>query len=218
MPLSERPIEKAYLQGLTSLNNYELLAIIIGSGVKNKNAIEISFDIINYFNGLENLFNQNYKQLIKFKGLNKIKSLRLNAFFELCKRKNDISYLEKYDKSNIKTFVNRVNNYIYDFTYENLIIVILNNNNKVVSIQNFIRNNDLLKVKIVEIIKHLIKSSAKKFLLIHNHPNKLIDPSLEDLNFIKLLKEEIKKFNLILVDSIIVSEDDYFSFYESNLL
>ena len=49
IPLIERPREKAFLKGLNSLNNYELLAIIIGSGVKNKNAIEISSELINYY-------------------------------------------------------------------------------------------------------------------------------------------------------------------------
>ena len=48
IPLIERPREKAFLKGINSLNNYELLAIIIGSGVKNKNAIEISSDLMDY--------------------------------------------------------------------------------------------------------------------------------------------------------------------------
>ena len=81
VPKSERPREKALLYGIDKLTNYELLAIIINSGVKNKNVLQISQDLINHFGGLNFLANQNYTELVKISGLNKIKALNICAVF-----------------------------------------------------------------------------------------------------------------------------------------
>ncbi len=218
IPLIERPREKAFLKGINSLNNYELLAIIIGSGVKNKNAIEISSELINYFNGLSNLFEQSYIELSKIKGLSKIKSLKLNAFFELCKRKEEIAYLESYDRFNIQNFVKKIRKYILNYQIENLIIVTLNNKNKVLCIKNIDFNEKRIKVSCFDVIKFVIQNGAIKFIVVHNHTGNLIEPSLEDLNYTKTLQTEAKKFNLNLIDSIILNREDYFSFFEENLL
>ena len=63
IPKNERPREKAFINGIETLSDCELLAILIQSGTKNKSAIDISNDLISNFNGLENVFNASSYQL-----------------------------------------------------------------------------------------------------------------------------------------------------------
>ena len=65
-------------------------------------------------------------------------------------------------------------------------------------------------------IKFVIQNGAIKFIVVHNHTGNLIEPSLEDLNYTKTLQTEAKKFNLNLIDSIILNREDYFSFFEGD--
>ncbi|MFA6843746.1 MAG: UPF0758 domain-containing protein, partial [Bacilli bacterium] len=54
MTKDEKPREKMEKYGVSSLANYELLAIIIKSGIKDKSVIDLSIEIINYFTNIDN--------------------------------------------------------------------------------------------------------------------------------------------------------------------
>ena len=83
LPVLDRPREKAYKYGVSSLSDYELLAIIISSGCKDKSALEISMDLILSFNGINNLFNTSFDKLIKCEGISKVKALTILVIKEL---------------------------------------------------------------------------------------------------------------------------------------
>ena len=88
LPIDNKPREKALSNGIETLSDAELLAIIIRSGYKGKSAIEIGYDLISSFNGLTNLSNCEYSDLNKIKGLKKAKTLSLLATIEFSKRVN----------------------------------------------------------------------------------------------------------------------------------
>ena len=96
--------------------------------------------------------------------------------------------------------------------------ILVNNKNKVLCIKNIDFNEKRIKVSCFDVIKFVIQNGAIKFIVVHNHTGNLIEPSLEDLNYTKTLQTEAKKFNLNLIDSIILNREDYFSFFEENLL
>ena len=119
---------------------------------------------------------------------------------------------------NTKMPIKKIRKYILNYQIENLIIVTLNNKNKVLCIKNIDFNEKRIKVSCFDVIKFVIQNGAIKFIVVHNHTGNLIEPSLEDLNYTKTLQTEAKKFNLNLIDSIILNREDYFSFFEENLL
>ena len=93
MPLSERPYEKLELYGESFLSNSELLAIIIGSGTKDETSITLAQKVLNLNgqvgNNLRLLQDITITELMKIKGIGKVKAIRLKALGEInCKINN----------------------------------------------------------------------------------------------------------------------------------
>ena len=100
IPLLLRPREKAIREGIESLSNVELLALIISSGSKNYSAIDIARELLNTYTSLSELRNISYSSLLNMSGLKKATALRLLACFTL---------FDRYYKEN---FNNEI--YVYD--------------------------------------------------------------------------------------------------------
>ena len=93
LPETERPYEKMELYGEKSLSNAELLAIIIKTGTKQYTSIDIAREVLNLndepnFNNLNFLRELTIEELIKIKGMGKIKAIQLKAICELANRMN----------------------------------------------------------------------------------------------------------------------------------
>ena len=87
IPENLRPREKALQYGIEELSDQELLALIIGSGVRGHSAIDIAGELLStYAYSLEALSNTNYQSLLGHLGLKESIALRLLATFEFHKR------------------------------------------------------------------------------------------------------------------------------------
>ena len=86
IPKSERPREKLIKRGADSLSSSELLAIILGEGVKNVNANELAFVLLKEVRNIKNFVNLNYQELTKIKGIGLVKATKILAAVELGKR------------------------------------------------------------------------------------------------------------------------------------
>ena len=94
LPVDERPYEKLEKYGEKMLSNAELLAIIIKTGTKEENSIEVANRILLLSNSLKDLQNISITELEKIKGIGKVKAIQLKAICELAKR---MSRVDKYE-------------------------------------------------------------------------------------------------------------------------
>ena len=84
-----RPREKALREGINSLSNQELLALIIGSGVRGHSALEIASELLSSnLNSLDDVSKTPFESFKTYKGLNKNNALKLSATFEINNRLN----------------------------------------------------------------------------------------------------------------------------------
>jgi DNA repair protein RadC len=83
-PILERPREKFLTQGPDKLSKSELLAILLGSGIKGKNVKELSDQIIEKFG--KNFLKTKPEDLEKISGIGKAKALQISAAFSLVER------------------------------------------------------------------------------------------------------------------------------------
>ena len=95
----EKPREKLFLFGPHSLTDYELLAILLRTGTKNKSVIDLSIDILKQLNSINDLQNITIEELLKFRGIGKTKAIELIATIELGKRISNYSKKIEYIKS-----------------------------------------------------------------------------------------------------------------------
>ena len=218
MPQTERPREKLLKYGKENLSDSELLAIILKTGSKGENVCNLSLKILNQIKNLENLKNINLETLTNIKGVGLAKGIELLALTELSKRiyyKQNITKKEKYN--NPKTIYEN-NKYLFDnLKQEHFYCLYLNNNKQLIERKLlFMGTINKSVVHPREILKEAYKLSASSIICIHNHPGGNKNPSLEDINLTKTLVKIGQINGIPVLDHLIVTEDDYYSFYETN--
>lgn len=211
VPFALRPREKFKKYGSSSLTNDELLAILLGSGIKGKNVSEISKSIIKKYSS--NLISTNYKELMKEKGIGEVKAVQLECSFELAKRmivKNDAKkfILSPKDlESDLQEYKNLKKEYLIAFY---------------LSPTNHVLAKEVISVGTVEtslihpreIIAPALEHRATAIILAHNHPFGDSNPSDKDMEITRTIDEACKLMGIALIDHLIVSNDGIFSLRE----
>jgi DNA repair protein RadC len=218
MPIEERPREKALSLGIESLSNYELVALILGFGCKNEDVLEIAKKLINDAGGINNLSKISYHELIEYVGISKAKALSLKASFELGKRIFFQLSVMNFIYKNALEFYEHFKETINNYTYENFFVFIVDQSNRIKSYFIVSKENECIKVEPLNIIKKAYDLGARRIIVAHNHLNGDSSPSLEDMTFTEKIEILSINYGVTLLDHIIISSQNYFSFKCSCLL
>ena len=97
LPINERPREKAFLYGIETLTNADLIAILICTGNKKLDALELANLLMNDLGSLKNLDSLSLQELSEYSGIKEAKALKIKAALELHHRieKEKISSIRK---------------------------------------------------------------------------------------------------------------------------
>ena len=221
MARSERPRERLLKYGSESLSNSEILSIILKTGTKNVNVLEISNNLINKLNGFNNLKNINKEILIKEKGIGIVKAIELLAAIELGKR----LFVKKDDDKKSKRYLNAKDIFydnkdlFIDIKQEYFYCIYLNSNKEVIERKMLFMgtvNKSLVHPR--EIFKEAYLTSASGVVCIHNHPSGDPTPSIDDIILTKSLVQIGNIQKIPIIDHIIFGDNRYYSFYEDNKL
>ena len=219
LPIEERPRERIVKYGPSKLSNEELLSIILRCGTKNKSVNELSIDIIKEFGNIYNLKNSTINRLNKINGMGLSKSSIILALVELGRR----MYLEDNNKKLIfknpkDIFIHT--KYLFNNKKQELFYCLyLNNKQELIG-------EELLFIGTVnksithprEVFKEAYLYSASSIICLHNHPSGDVTPSNDDIVFTEALKEIGIIQKIPILDHIIVSNNNYYSFHDNNLL
>src|SRR3989344_6480920 len=210
----DRPREKLLKFGAPRLKDSELLAIILGSGTKGKNLIEISTSILNH-RSLKYLTELSFEDLLKSEGIGIINAVKILAVLELAKRLKDnrevIIYSPKEIANELKNIKNIKKEYFYLFCLDSRNKVI---KKELVSVGTL--NTSLVHPR--EVFEPAIRNLSAQLVIAHNHPSGDINPSEEDLNITAKLVKAGELLGINILDHIVIAKDNYFSFKENNLL
>ena len=215
LPSEERPREKALTYGIDSLNNRELLAILLRTGYKGYSALDIADELLKRFISINGILNASTAELSAIKGISKSKSLELLAIGELSKRARE-QPLKRF--SNPKEIYSFYRKRWESSKSEEIILLSVNRTKSLIAehILSF-NNQSFSSLSIGQTLSTALKDGAYAFVLIHNHPSGFPLPSSEDIEFSYQLNESAQKLGLIFLDHIIVGNDSYFSFSEEKL-
>lgn len=215
---SEKPRERLMSKGTEALSNSELLAIILQTGTKEKNVLELSNYIINTV-GFENLKYVSLTELRKIKGIGNAKACKILALVELSKR------ISSYNNHFIKYI--RSANDVFEILKEEVIgkkqeivfLLTLDQKKQMISkTKVFVGTLNESIIHPREIFKIIVKDSASSFILAHNHPSGNLVPSESDKNITCQIKDISELFSITFLDHVIVSEKGYFSFKENKII
>ncbi|MDP4853540.1 MAG: hypothetical protein NWR22_10180, partial [Saprospiraceae bacterium] len=132
LPEAERPREKLKMRGKKEMSNAELLAILIGSGSFEENAVQLAHRLLKGFNDdLSSLSKASIKDLCRFKGVGPAKASLISAALELGQRRSELKITVR---TQIKSSVDAYEIFkpvLVDLQVEEFWIILLNRSNKV---------------------------------------------------------------------------------------
>ena len=216
LPETERPYEKLELYGEKSLSNAELLAIIIKTGTKEESSVVIAQKLLSYHineeNNLDFLKEMTITELMKIKGIGKVKAIQLKAVSELARR---MTTPINYQKIKIKKPEDIAKLLMEELRLEKQELVktiILNNKNEIVKIKTVAQGGiNSVNMSIKDILSEPIKIQAAKIILVHNHPSGDSTPSKADIVVTKKLFEMAQLFDIELLDHIVIGNQNFTS-------
>jgi DNA repair protein RadC len=213
LPEQNRPRERFLKQGPGALSDAELFAILLRTGSKGENVIDMSNRLIAEY-GLDKLFECSLKELQEIKGIGPSKAMQILTIAELQKRINQSKHPVKRISCAEDVF-NYFHEKLKDEKQENFYILLLSTNNHIIG-ENLI-SKGILDASIIhprEVFKPAIKNSASKIILVHNHPSGNSTPSKEDLEITDRLMKAGEDVDVKVLDHVIVGREEWWSWLE----
>ncbi len=220
MPLSERPREKLLSRGRDAISNTELIALLIGSGTRSQSAIEIASTILNDSNyDLQVLARKSIQDLKKFKGIGDAKAILIYAALELGRRKPMSEGAANPQLTSSKQVYDFLYPYFADLCHEEFYAIYLNRRNKILKVRQISKGGLSGTVADGKVIfQKGLEVKATGIILAHNHPSGVADPSPADLHLTKSLQKFGSMIDLQILDHLIITDNNYFSFADEGLL
>ena len=216
----DKPREKLVQKGRSVLSDAELIAILIGSGNRNESAVDLSKRILAAVNNnLNELGKLSTKQLMQFKGIGEAKAVTIAAALEVGRRRRGEDALKITKINSSRDAFDLLRPIIAELQHEEFWILYLNNANKVLQTSQLSKGGltgTLVDVRIV--MKEALELGAVALILAHNHPSGTLKPSKADQEVTKKLSVASEALDIKVLDHLIVTERDYFSFADNKLL
>jgi DNA repair protein RadC len=218
LPEDQKPREKLIKYGPDVLRNSELLSIVLNTGYKGLNVIELSERIIKDYGSKAIAQEKDVGRLMETLGIPQMKACQIVAVFELGRR----FFLE--DKGRIPTI--RTPEDVYKYLEEMRKLQKEHFRGLYLNIRNRLIHDEVISIggltsNIIqprEVFRPAIEYGAAAMILAHNHPSGEPDPSEDDLRVTRKLIEVAKLMEIDILDHIIIGNDSYVSLRERNLI
>jgi DNA repair protein RadC len=218
-PRSERPREKLLELGAQALSDAELLALLLGSGVRGRSAVELARGLIADFGSLRELLNAERPRWRSKVGIGPARYATLQAAVELARR----HYREPLRVGSAMTAPDVTRRFLVaqlrDRPYEVFCGLFLDNRHRLIAFEEIFRGTiDGASVHPREVIRQTLRHNAGSLIVAHNHPSGALEPSAADEAITRRLKDALALVDVRLLDHFIVGDGRCFSFCEAGLL
>ncbi len=219
----KRVKERFLKTGFDSWQDYEILELLLFYVIPRKDTKQIAKDLIKEFGSLKNLMNADHDKLLE--SLKKIDGVGSNtAFFFRFLKEISVKYSEFKMKdmkklSSPQEVVDFLKNRIGTCEEEKMYAVFLNASNKVLDCK-VISEGTVARSAVYpsQIVKESILINARSTIVAHNHPGGICKPSQNDIIATEAIQKALKTVEVVLLDHIIVTDDDYYSFKDNGLI
>lgn len=218
-PESERPRERIFRCGVEALSDAELVAVLLRTGVRGRDAVAFSRELLARFKGLRGLLGAEKAELAGTKGLGHAKVAAILAVNEMTRRRLREEVVGKSFIRDAGAVVEYLQAVLKDRKKEFFKVLFLDKGNRVTDDRDLFRGTvDEAAVYTREIVKTSLDCHATALVLVHNHPSGRVQPSREDLEITRKIRQACETVSIRVLDHIIVGDGQYFSFSEHRLL
>ncbi len=217
-PAKERPRERLCTYGAAVLKNEELMAILLRTGIKGENVLDLSKRLLLEFGDLDGIARASYEDLSSQRGISMAKACQLLAGIELGRR---VSSPDPRDLPTIvepKHLAALFSARMAYLEHEELHVVLMNTKNQVVGTSRLYKGtvNSAL-VRPAEVFALALKRSCPAISVVHNHPSGDPTPSDEDIETTTKLVKAGSLLEVDLLDHVVIGHGKYVSMRERGL-
>ena len=225
MPKFDRPREKMFTRGTNSMDDYELLAILLRTGTKDEPVMDLAQNLIRKFGNLEKLFEASLQDLMDYKGIGLAKACEIVSCITLAKRyrkereQNENIRLNRSSVTEAKVAVDFIREMIEDYSKEQFYVLNFDVRNRVIDVEQISKGT--LTASLVhprETFESAIRKHAASIMVAHNHPSGDLQPSEEDIRITRRLKDAGNILGIQLLDHIIITKLGFRSLKEMGIL
>jgi len=211
-PTSERPRERLYWKGPSALADAELLALQLGSGTRDKSAVDIAREMLATYGSLADVASRQ-------RGVGAVKAARLVAAFELGRRLRARTPGQRTILSTPAEVFTAFGPLMEDLKREVFRVALLDAQNGL--LRDCVVSEGTLSASLVdprEVFKPAILESAASVILLHNHPSGDPAPSREDVRLTRQLVECARLLGLRVHDHLIIGRGRFVSLAERGII
>ncbi len=219
LPTDERPRERLQHYGAASLSNAELIAILLRTGIKGENVLNLSARLLTEYGGLLGLARADFSDLAAQKGLGPAKASQLKAALELARRLVLASPTERPQVTSPGDAANLLMLEMGGLTQEHFRVILLDTKHYVLGMPTLYKGNaNTAVIRTGEVFRPAIKAAATAIILVHNHPSGDPTPSPEDVQVTKRIIEGGKMLDIEVLDHIVIGNQRFVSLRERGLV
>ncbi|MDP2641594.1 MAG: DNA repair protein RadC [Candidatus Yanofskybacteria bacterium] len=226
LPAAERPRERLEKYGAESLSAQELLALILGRGVRGESVMVTAQMLLSEFGSLEGVMDASLQDLKKLNGIGIAKAGQIKACLEIARRVqaqrdavHEVLAKGKGRVTSPREVHSVVQSRLREYSKEHFFVLSFDTRNKLLGMDTV--SVGTLNASLVhprEAFECAIRRHADHIIVVHNHPSEELEPSNEDLEVTKRLSAGGRLLGIELADHVIVTRDRYKSFKEHGLL
>jgi DNA repair protein RadC len=218
--VEDRPREKLIQYGTAGMSDAELLGILISSGTKNNSAVDLGRELLaRVQNNLNSLGKLSIADLTKIKGIGNARAVTIAAALELGRRRKLAEVPDVLQIKCSKDVADIFQPIMSDLLHEEFWILFLNRSNKVISRMKLSQGGISGTVTDVRLVmKKAIEYLASGIVVCHNHPSGNLNPSESDSKITQKIKEAGNLLDIQLLDHLIISDKEYYSFADNGLI
>ncbi len=218
-PAEDRPREKFVQKGGYGLTDSELLAIIIGQGVRNVSALALAQELLRRCGSPARIAEKSVAEIehLGITGLGTAKIVSILAALELGRR--SLRKSEAAQFNNPRDVYEHYAPHIGILKFELFKVAAVDGQNYV--LRDTTISKGLLDASLThprEVFKFALAETASGLFLVHNHPSGVLKPSEDDLRITERLCRAGELMGIRIIDHIIVARAGFYSFAEHNLI
>jgi len=214
----DQPREKLLARGARALSDAEIVAILLGSGIQGASALDVARQLLlSVDHNLHDLARREVGDLRRFKGIGKVRAIKLVAAMELGRRREAALVREKPALGNSEECYRYLRPLLADLPHEEFYLLALNRANRLLGCHLISRGGVTGTVADAKTIFRaaLTHGSVTSLVLAHNHPSGQAFPSQADIQLTRKLSSAARNLDLYVLDHLIVAGEGYYSFADS---
>ncbi|HOU74974.1 MAG TPA: DNA repair protein RadC [Tenuifilum sp.] len=213
----DRPREKMERKGASSLSDAELIAILLRAGNASETAVDVAQRLLGQVNNsLNELARLSLHQFTKIKGIGRTKAITILAALELGRRRSAEGPVNRERIFSSRSVIDIFQPALADLPHEEFWVLLLNKANRIierVKVSQGGVGGTVVDPKLV--LKHAVERLASAIIVVHNHPSGNPQPSDKDIALTEKLKNAAQLFDITLLDHVIVTDGECYSFADN---